>query len=137
MVEPGSIGKGTSGWGVTVVFSDLNTVITDLGGWIAVGTVLWQAVRKIKARHPDRQLVLRDPATAGALAIAAFDSHQIANCHPIKTVCMSSGSDGIGYDARDIWVTSLERPDSSLLFIMSSPSGSILDSVVVIPEPFR
>lgn len=136
-IEQGSVGKGASGWGVAVVFSDLNNVVQDISGWIAVGGALWKIVRKIQKRHPDRQLVTRDADTAAALTIAALRLRKPKKYRWIKTICMTSGSASIGYDARDIWVTSLERTDNSILLIMSSPGGTILDRLTVMPEPFR
>lgn len=136
-VESSSIGKGASGWAFAILFSNVNNAIIDIGGWLATGSALWKAVRIIQQRHSDRNLVVRDSTTAAALAIAASEPDRLVGCTWIKSLCVTSGNDGIGYDARDIWVTSLETPHNSVLLIMTSPSGLILQSLEVLPEPFR
>jgi hypothetical protein len=126
-VLPGSVGKGSSNWGVDVVLTLTN--IATIDGLIDLGQRLVKLVKKLNGGASSRHLLLRDPSTAGVLAVGAYEPRADLKGGVVQSSwCVSGGNSGIGFDARDLWITSVEKRDQSILLIATSPSGEVLGS---------
>lgn len=129
-VTPGSVGKGAASWGVELLLS--LSIVANMDGLIDLGQKLAKLVGKLTDNGARRQLVVRDAATAGVLAVGAFEpSSDLTGGTILASVCVTGGGLGIGIDARDIWVTSVRRPNQSVLLIATSASGEVLGSFTV------
>ena len=116
-VRPGSTGKGAAGPGVEVVLTIVERVMNDGGSFAFYGAALWNLVKRVQARQ-ERQLVVQDPLTIGALAVGAQDTQRelLLGSFVMPSVCLTGGGAGSGTDIRDVWATPA--------FYSTSASGS-------------
>lgn len=124
VVRPGEVGKGAAGPGIDLFVQVAERAMNDGASLAAYGTLLWQLVKRVKARQ-DHTLAVQDPATIGALAVGSDPSNvdRLAGASVMPTVCLTGGGPGMGTDSRDVWVTPVVLQDERVWAIFSSPSG--------------
>lgn len=133
VLSVGSVGKGASNWGADLVLS--LTSIATLDGLIDLGQRLIRLVGRLTGAESKRRLLVRDPTTAGVLAVGAYrPSSDLAQGVIVGSWCVTGGSPGIGFDARDAWVTSVQLPDQSILLIVTSLEGEVVGTLKVPPR---
>lgn len=126
-LSQGSIGKGASNWGVDIVLA--LTTLANMDALIDLGTRLSKLVRRLASSEAPRDLVLRDETAAGILAVSHYQpSSDLVGGEIIESRCVTGGNLGIGFDARDEWVTLVLLPDKSLVEIRISAAGELLES---------
>lgn len=132
--RPGSIGKGASGPGATLIFEFGERILNDGASMLAYGAALMSVVTWLKS-HRQKHVNVDDPAAAGVLAAAqSRASEELVGAYHTGTVCISGGGPGLGVDVRDIWVTTFALPDQWYLVIFTSPSALVLGEVKVPSE---
>lgn len=132
-VSRGSIGKGVANWGVDVIL--VITTLANMDALIDLGARLVKLVSRLTGVESHRGLVIRDATTAGILAIGRYGPpSDLAEGEILGTRCVSGGSPEIGFDARDVWVTSVLLSDRSILEIRISAAGEFLGAHLVRPN---
>lgn len=131
----GSIGKGASGPGASLVIEIAERILNDGASLLAYGAVLFEVIAWLKRRH-GKSVNLNDPVTVAAVAAAQSSSleHELVGSSYIGTVCITGGGPGLGVDARDVWASSFSLADGWALVIFSSPSALILGHVKIPSE---
>jgi hypothetical protein len=95
-----------------------------MDGLIDLGQRLTTIVKKLVGSQSQRHLVVRDPTTAGILAVGTFTPRSnLGEGTVLGSYCVTGGDPGIGFDAHDIWDTSSQRSDQSILVIATSADG--------------
>ncbi len=131
--EPGSVGKGAAGYGITLLIGTLaaagaiNTLVQF--GEYALRIIAW--IRDKTDAGP----VIADPDTLGAVAAASADEStraRLTGCRFRGTVPITA-SLGAGTDERDIWAACFDGEWFGVVIFMS-PSGTVLGTVVVPAE---
>lgn len=129
----GTVGKGASNWGVDVLVAV--PILAYLDGLIDLGERAIRLVKKLTGGGTNRRLLVRDPPTAGVLAVGAYQPRSdLREGVVVGSWCVTGGNPGIGLDGRDLWVTSVQKQDQSVILIVTSPSGEVLGSVTVPPR---
>ena len=129
----GTVGKGASNWGVDVLVTV--SMLVNMDGLIDLGERAIRLVKKLTGRGTNRGLLVRDPPTAGVLAVGAYQPRSdLRGGVVVGSWCVTGGNPGIGFDGRDLWVTSVQKQDQSVILIVTSPSGEVLGSVTVPPR---
>ena len=124
----GTVGKGASNWGVEVLLTV--SMLANMDGLIDLGERALRLARKLTGGGTKRGLLVRDPPTAGVLAVGAYQPRSDLNGgFVVGSWCVTGGNPGIGFDGRDLWVTSVEKPDQSVILIVTSPDGEVLASL--------
>jgi len=132
-VALGSVGKGAANWGADLVLT--LTSIATLDGLIDLGQRLIRLAKRLTGAGPKRHLLVRDPTTAGILAVGAYQPRSdLAGGVIVGSWCVTGGNPGIGFDARDAWVTSIQLPDQSVVLIVTSMSGDVVGTLMVPPR---
>lgn len=129
----GSVGKGAANWGADVVV--ILTTVATLDGLIDLGQRLIRLVKRLTDNGSRRQLLVRDPTTAGVLAVGAYQPcSDLAGGVVVGSWCVTGGNPSLGFDARDAWVTSVQLPDQSVVLIVTSLSGVVVGTLKVPPR---
>lgn len=132
-VALGSVGKGAANWGADVIVTLAN--IATLDGLIDLGQRLIRLVKRLTGEGSKRLLLVRDPTTAGVLAVGAYQPRSdLTGGVIVGSWCVTGGNSGIGFDARDVWVTSVQLPDQSVVLIVTSLSGDVVGTLKVPPR---
>jgi hypothetical protein len=129
----GTVGKGASNWGVDVLLTV--SMLANMDGLIDLGERALRLARKLTGGGTKRGLLVRDPPTVGVLAVGAYQPR--SDLHGgvvVGSWCVTGGGPGIGFDGRDLWVTSVVKPDQSVILIVTSPDGIVLGSLNVPPR---
>lgn len=129
----GTVGKGASNWGVDVLVAV--SMLVNMDGLIDLGERAIRLAKKLTGGGTKRGLLVRDPPTAGVLAVGAYQPRSdLRGGVVVGSWCVTGGNPGIGFDGRDLWVTSVQKRDQSVILIVTSPSGEVLGSVTVPPR---
>ncbi len=129
----GTVGKGASNWGVDVLLAV--PMLANMDGLIDLGERALRLARRLTGGGTKRGLLVRDPPTAGVLAVGAYQPRSdLKGGVVVGSWCVTGGDPGIGFDGRDLWVTSVEKPDQSVILIVTSPDGEVLGSLNVPPR---
>ena len=132
-----SQGKGSSGPAFALVV-ELERFGTDAAALIAIGSALWQLIRRV-ARKVESHFVVEDPNTLGALAAAEnqqrdpFDFSELEELRYISTVPVTA-SPGIGTDPGDIWAACFRTKTYDAVVVFVTRHGTWLGRVRVPAE---
>lgn len=132
-VSPASIGKGASGYGVTVAVTILS-VAGGISGLLHLGEYALKAITTIRTRTGSSPTI-HDPDTLGAVAAASAKAHapfDLTGCHYVGTVPITARPEA-GTDARDIYAACFDGEGFAGVIFMS-PSGTVLGTITVPAE---
>lgn len=138
--EPGEVGVGAAGYGITVVLEIAERIMNDFGSLVGLGLALREWI-KHRADKNDRTATISDSNTFAAIAASALpeswrDSLTVADyrgCQPLFG--KNPPPHWTGTDSRDMWVASFSQ-DGTATHVFLSPSGMVLGYVRVPFEIF-
>jgi hypothetical protein len=122
-LEPGSVGKGAAGYGISLVVQVAEHVLTDMAALLALGAALRNVIRRVSATRD------RAPAVLDEIALAAVAADEIADrlaeARWVGTVPITARP-GVGTDDRDVWAVCFSDASGLAIVVFVSPSGAVL-----------
>jgi hypothetical protein len=134
--EPGEVGVGGAGPGITVVLEIAERAVNDFGSWVGLGLALRELIRWRKNKS-HRNATITDENAFKAVAACALPAAwrdelsptDYSGCKPLLGRA-PLGSKWVGTDERDMWVATFKRPGDAI-FVYLAPTGVVLGYVRV------